>query len=172
MHDAHNSPGIAHMLKRLSALALLVMLPSIALADAAVEKAVVAQTLDTFEHEATVVREGMEPGGVYSFMKDDDRKRVEQQLEAMHKLLQDHAAQDKLSAQDKISLLNSQEALNALLLQNDNNRLICERGTRTGSRIHVTTCRTHGEIMQREQNDRQLLGDIQKQPQNQKPAGN
>ena len=162
------------MQSRLSVILLFatLLLPALCCADAAIDKPVVAQTLDKFENESAAVREGMQPGGVYSFMKEDDRQHVEQRLDEMHKLLQDHAGQQTLSAQDKVSLLNSQEALNALLLQNDNNRLICERGTRTGSRIHITSCRTHGEIMQREQNDRQLLGDIQKQPQNQKPAGN
>jgi hypothetical protein len=151
---------------------LIALLPSLVLADAAAEKPIVAHTLSTFEREAANVREGMQPGGVYSFMNDDDRKRVELDLDAIHALLQDHAAQEQLSAQDKVTLINTQEALNALLLQNDNNRLVCEHGARTGSRIQVTSCRTHGEIMQREHNDRQLLGDLQKQPQNQKPAGN
>jgi len=151
---------------------LMILLPCLVLADQAKERPLVAQSLATFEQEAASVREGMRPGGVYSFMNDDDRKRVERDLDAMHQLLQDHAAQEQLSAQDKVSLINAQGALNALLLQNDNNRLVCEHGARTGSRIHVTSCRTHGEIMQREQSDRQLLGDLQKQPQNQKPAGN
>lgn len=151
-------------------LGALFFLPPLAHADAAVDKAVGAQTLEQFEREAANVRAGLQPQGVYGFIKDDDRRRVETQLELMHKLLQDHPS--GLSAQDKVVLLNAQEELNALLLQNDNNRLECERGTRTGSRIHVTTCHTHGELMQRERNDRQLLGDLQKQPQNQKPAGN
>ena len=158
------------MFKYLVILAAAGLLPSLCFADAAVEKAVVAQTLEKFEQEAASVRAGMQPGGVYEFMKDDEKHRVQTQLEAMHKMLEEHAA--GLSPQDKVALLNTQEELNALLLQNDNNRLVCERGTRTGSRIHVTTCHTHGEIVLRERNDRQLLGDLQKQPQNQKPAGN
>ena len=140
------------------------------LADAAIEKAVAAQTLDKFETEAAAVRAGMQPDGIYGFMNEDDKRRVEDKLEAMQRMLKEHPA--GLSAQEKVVLLNAQEELNALLLQNDNNRLICERGTRTGSRIHVTTCRTHGEIVQRELRDRAVLGDLQRAPQNQKPAGN
>lgn len=144
--------------------------PSFAHADAALEKAVVGQTLERFEREAASVREGLRPEGVYGFMKDEDKRRVQTQLDQMHQLLADHP--EGLSSQDKVLLLNTQGELNALLLQNDNNRLVCENGTRTGSRIHVTTCRTHGEIVRREQHDRDALSDVQRQPQTQKPAGN
>lgn len=67
--------------------------------------------------------------------------------------------------------MNAQEQLNALLLQNDNNRLICERGARTGSRIQVTTCQTHGELVEREHRDRQTMGDLQRKAQSQREAG-
>lgn len=60
-------------------------------------------------------------------MKDDDRKRVEQRLDSMQALLQGHA-DAPLSKDDKVALLNEQEEINATLLQNDSNRLICERG--------------------------------------------
>jgi hypothetical protein len=160
------------MFKLRASLATLLLLPNLCLADKANEHPLVAQTLASFEGEAATVRDGLQPGGTYSFMKDADRNRVEQRLGEMHKLLQDHATQGELSQQDKITLINAQEALNALLLQNDSNRLICENGTRTGSRIHVTTCKTFGEIMKRQQNDQQVLSDLQKQPQNQKNAGN
>lgn len=147
------------------------LLPCVCLADKAVEKPVVAQTLTAFEQEAAGVRQGMLPDGAYSFMSDDDKQRVERGLDEMHKLLEDHAAQSELSKQDQVVLMNAEEQLNALLLQNDNNRLICERGARTGSRIKVTTCQTHGELMERERRDRQALGDLQRRPQSQREGG-
>ena len=134
------------------------------------EKAVVAQTLADFETQSAAVREGMQPGGIYSYIKEDDKRRVEQRLDDMHQLLQRHADQPELSQPDRIVLLNTQEELNALLLQNDNNRLECENGARTGSRIHVTTCRTHGELMERQRRDQGAFGDLQRQPQTQKPS--
>lgn len=147
------------------------LLPCVCLADKAVEKPVVAQTLAEFEREAASVRQGLLPDGAYSFMSDDDKQRVEKGLDEMLKLLQDHAAETELSKQDKVVLMNAEEQLNALLLQNDNNRLICERGARTGSRIKVTTCQTHGELMERERRDRQSLGDLQRKPQSQREGG-
>jgi hypothetical protein len=159
------------MFKHRVLMVMLLLAPALCFADKANEHPLVAQTLTSFESEAATVREGLLPGGTYSFMKDADKARVEQRLDEMHKLLQDHAAQGELSKPDKIALLNAQEALNALLLQNDSNRLICENGTRTGSRIHVTTCKTFGEIMTRQQNDQRVLSDLQKQPQNQRNSG-
>jgi hypothetical protein len=101
--------------------------PAFCAADAPVEKPVIAQTLESFETEAATVREGMEPGGVYGYIKPADKERVDAGLEHMQKLLQDHSGQPELSREDKVALLNAQEEVNAILLQNDNNRLICER---------------------------------------------
>src|SRR5262249_35021216 len=114
--------------------------------------------------------EGMQAGGVYSYINEGDKHRVEEHLDQMQRLLQAHSTQSELSQGDRIALFNSQEELNALLLQNDNNRLECENGTHTGSRIHVTSCKTHGERMERERRDRSALGDVLRQPQTQLPS--
>ena len=134
------------------------------------EKPIVAQTLADFERQAEAVRAGMQAGGVYSYIREEDQRRVEQRLTEMQHLLVQHAEQAQLPQQDKVALLNAQEDLNALLLQNDNNRLECERGARTGSRIHVTTCHTHGELMERQRRDQGALGDLQRQSQTQLPS--
>jgi len=152
---------------------LLLAVPALCAADsksAAKEKPVVAQTLADFDVQAAAVQEGMQPGGIYSYINDGDKRRVEQRLGEMHQLLQQHAAQTELSQPERIALFNAQEELNAVLLQNDNNRLECESGARTGSRIHVTTCKTHGELMQRQRQDQSALNDLQRQPQTQLPS--
>jgi len=131
---------------------------------------VVADTLSGFERQAADVRQGMQPGGVYSYIEAADRARVEQRLDAMRQILGRHSGDPTLPQNDKLALVNTQEELNAILLRNDNNRLECERGARTGSRIHVTTCQTHGEIMRRERADRDALGDALRQPQTQKSS--
>ena len=144
------------------------LLPVLCYADKANEKAVTAQSLESFEKEAASVRDGMQPGGTYQFIKDADKTRVEQRLDDMHRLLQEHGGVAGLSAQDKVTLLNEQGELNALLLQNDSNRLICERGAHTGSRIHVTTCQTYGEMMERQARDQHSRDTLQRQPQTQR----
>lgn len=133
-------------------------------------KPVVAQTLAAFEREADAVREGMQPGGVYGYIGGDERAHVEQRLQTMQHLLERRSGDAALPEADKVALLNAQEELNAVLLQNDNNRLECERGAHTGSRIHVTTCHTHGELMRRQRQDQGALSDLQRQPQTQLPS--
>lgn len=149
-------------------LAAALALPALCLADKANEKPIAADSLASFEREATAVREGMQPGGTYQYIKDADKARVEKRLDDMHRLLQDHGGIEGLSKDDKVALLNEQEELNALLLQNDSNRLVCERGAHTGSRIHVTTCQTYGEIMQRQSRDQHSLDTLQRAPQTQR----
>jgi len=134
------------------------------------EQPVVAQKLADFDLQAAAVRDGMQAGGAYSYIREDDKQRVEQRLTEMRQLLERHSADAQLPQADKVALLNAQEELNALLLQNDNNRLECEHGARTGSRIHVTTCHTHGELMERQRRDQGALGDLQRQPQTQLPS--
>jgi hypothetical protein len=153
------------MIRYLALVALAILAPAFCAADAPVEKPVVAQTLESFETEAATVREGMQPGGAYGYIKPADKERVDAGLEHMQKMLQDHSGQPELSREDKVALLNAQEEVNAILLQNDNNRLICERAAPTGSRIKVTSCHTHGELAAREKHDQDLLSDRQAQPQ-------
>ena len=160
------------MFRRLT-LVLLLTMPVICAADSkgtAKEKPVVAQTLADFDVQAAAVHEGMQPGGIYSYINDSDKRRVEQRLDEMHQLLQQHSTQAELSKADRIALFNTQEDVNAVLLQNDNNRLECESGAHTGSRIHVTSCKTHGELMQRQRQDQSALNDLQRQPQTQLPS--
>jgi len=155
------------------AVALLFSIPAFCAAEsksAAKEKAVVAQTLADFDVQSAAVREGMQPGGIYSYINDGDKRHVEQRLEEMHQLLEQHSGQSELSKADRIALFNSQEDLNSVLLQNDNNRLECESGAHTGSRIHVTTCKTHGELMERQRRDQGALNDLLRQPQTQLPS--
>jgi hypothetical protein len=156
------------MFKRLALIVLLAILPSLGCADQPVEKRLDAQSLDTFDQQATAVRQGMQPGGVYEYMKQADKTRVETGLEQMRKLLQGHATQAELSPQDKVALLNTQEEVNAILLHNDDNRLVCEIAAPPGSRIRVKTCHTYGELMARQEHDQTLLSDRQKQPQTQR----
>lgn len=154
----------------IAACAMFVSICTAATNGTANEKPVVAQTLADFDRQAAAVRDGMQAGGTYSYIREEDKQRVEQRLTEMRQLLERHAGDAQLPQQDKVALLNAQEELNALLLQNDNNRLECEHGARTGSRIHVTSCHTHGELIERQRRDQGALGDLQRQPQTQLPS--
>jgi hypothetical protein len=159
------------MIKRHAVIALAMILPILCAAEPAIEKRLVAQTLEAFEQEAAAVRENLQPGGVYEHMKEADKAHVHMGLERMHKLLENHAGQGDLSQAEKVALLNMQEEVNAVLLHNDSNRLICEIGAPTGSRIRVKTCNTYGQLMARQEHDQNLLNNKQQQPQTQRAGG-
>ncbi len=57
------------MIRYLVLVALAILAPAFCAADAPIEKAVVAQTLESYETEAATVRDGMQPGGVYGYIK-------------------------------------------------------------------------------------------------------
>jgi len=122
-----------------------------------VEKPLVAQSLADFNQSAERIRKEMEPGGVYEFIKADDRRRVDNGLAHIGKLLQDHATASDLNSRDKMTLVNAQEEINAVLKHNDSNRLVCESHAPIGSHIPVNTCRRYGDI---EEQRTQSLKDV------------
>jgi hypothetical protein len=138
------------MSKFLSAVAglLLVTAATTATAQEAIEKPLVAQSLDGFHREAGSIRDGLKPGGRYEFVKAGDRDRVEARLNTMESVLQKNAEKNDLGTADKIALANAQEEVNSILKHNDSNRLVCESKAPIGSHLPVKTCRTFGEIEQ------------------------
>jgi hypothetical protein len=133
-----------------------------------VEKPLVAQTLDAFNQESAHIREQMQPGGLYGFIKSSDKSRVEARLDTMQKLLQAHAGDSNMPQSDKIALVNAQEEVNGILRHNDNNRLVCESRAPVGSHIPVTTCRTYGEIEQTRQSSVKQMNDMNSMSRTQK----
>jgi len=119
----------------------------------------VAQTLDKFNQNVDRIYKQMQPGGVYEHISPGEKSRVDHDIGIMRKLLQAHASQNDMPAEDKVTLANAQEEVNSVLSHNDNNRLICEHSARTGSHIQTTQCRTYGEIMARRERDRKSLRD-------------
>ncbi len=119
----------------------------------------IARTLDTFNQNVDRIHQQMQPGGVYEHVSPTEKSRVDHDIELMRKLLQAHASENDMPADDKVALANAQEEVNGILSHNDNNRLICERSAATGSHIRTTRCRTYGEIMARREQDQKSLRD-------------
>ena len=136
---------------------LLVTAAAAASADEAIEKPLVAQSLDGFHKEADTIRDGLKPGGRYEFVKAGDRERVEARLNSMEAVLQKNASKNDLNTADKIALANAQEEVNGILKHNDSNRLVCESRAPIGSNILRTTCHTHGQIEATARNTREGL---------------
>ncbi len=110
------------------------------------DRPVKATTGAAFDAVAVDVRKEMDDGGRYAYVTAQERDKVEQGLSAMHALFEKAGTVERMSGDDRIALFNAQENVNAILELRDRDRLICERGTLTGSRIVSTSCHTYGEI--------------------------
>jgi len=64
----------------------------------------------------------------------------------------------------QIELFNQQELVNSILTRRDRDRVICERGSLTGTHLKVTKCRTYGEIEAIRTASRKNLDDIKPSP--------
>lgn len=116
-----------------------------------------ANTRAAFESAAADVRKEMESGGRYAFVKPDERDKVEAGLGDMYKLFEKDDSVEHMTGDDKIALFNAQESVNSILTSRDRDRLICERGTLTGSRIVSTSCHTYGELEAARQASQKLM---------------
>jgi len=105
-----------------------------------------AETKDSFEAVAADVRKEMSADGRYGYVKAEEREKVEASLAEMSAIFDANGSVDKMDKATKVKLFNAQENVNAILTLRDRDRLICERGMQTGSRIVTTSCRTYGDI--------------------------
>lgn len=105
-----------------------------------------AETKEAFAAAAADVRQQMGADGRYAYVKADERAKVETSLDEMSALFDANGSVDKMDKATKVRLFNAQETVNSILTLRDRDRLICERGLRTGSRIVTTSCRTYGDL--------------------------
>jgi len=121
-------------------------------------KAIVkADTKESFEPVAAYVRKEMAPNGQYGYIKPDEREKVEAGLTEMSKLFDANGSVEQMDKATKVELFNAQEVVNSILTLRDRDRLICERGAQTGSRIVSTSCRSYGDIEAMQQASRKFM---------------
>jgi hypothetical protein len=116
-----------------------------------------ADTKQTFDPVAASVLDEMGPDGRYAYIKPDEREKVEANLAEMGKLFDQYGSVDAMDKATKVRLFNDQETVNAILTLRDRDRLICERGAPTGSRIVSTSCHTYGELEAAQQASRKFM---------------
>ncbi|MCE5234234.1 MAG: hypothetical protein ABFC67_00375 [Mizugakiibacter sp.] len=133
-----------------------------------IDVVVKGDTKDNFEAVAAAVRKQMEPGGYYQYIHGDERGLVEEKLNDMAALFENHPTIDQMSADQKRQLADDQEAINATLTQRDSRRKVCENVRPTGSNISRRVCRTYGEIESERQDARRFMQDVSNSPQLQK----
>lgn len=110
------------------------------------EPPIAADTAARFAEQVARVRDEMKPGGRYGFIREDDRRRVDQLLDAMAALLGRYESVATMGRDAQIALFNTQERVNGILHHNDELRLVCESRPKVGTNIPQTTCRTVGDI--------------------------
>jgi hypothetical protein len=133
---------------RLFGIALAVVIAGASVGHAAEESkdVVKADTSAAFAVQAADVRKAMQPDGRYAFVTPDEHVKVDAALDRMGALFEANGSVMKMDKATQVELFNAQESVNAILTLRDRDRLICRRGTTTGSRVVSTSCRTYGEL--------------------------
>ena len=119
------------------------------------------QNVDTFQVQAEHVREEMQKGGRYEFIRDDDRAIVEDGLNYMHDLIAKSGTVAAMNEDDKIHLFNRQEVVNTLLTHSDGTRIICEKSDQPGSLFRATKCETYAMRERRRRSAEDVLQQTQ-----------
>lgn len=109
------------------------------------EKTINADTKEKFVEIAANVRQEMEGGGRYQYVKPDERRTIDQKLTEMETLFSENGSVQGMKQDIKVKLFNDQEVVNSILTHRDRDRVICKNEAPLGSHIPVTTCHTYGQ---------------------------
>lgn len=99
-----------------------------------------------FETVTRQIRAEMQPDGRFGKLNQHERESVDGGLKDMSALFDKTPEVAGMNDADKRKMFNTQEAVNATLLRNDGDRLICKKEIRSGTHFQSTTCRTAREI--------------------------
>jgi len=95
----------------------------------------------------------------YTELTPDNRERVVQALERMHRNLDGVTSIDDLDARTKVAVFNDQELINQILTQAAaDSRLVCTREKPTGSHRWNTICMTAAQRAEAQEKARLSLG--------------
>lgn len=124
------------------------------------EGSVKADTKEAFEKVADSVREGMQAGGRYEYVKPAEQKTIEKKLAEMAKLFDDAGgAVANMKEEQKIALFNAQETVNSILTLRDRDRVICKKEAPVGSHIPVTSCHTYAQEVEAREGAKKIMDD-------------
>ena len=113
-----------------------------------------SQVVDTIEAE-------MSPGGLYAGVKPEEQEAVRKALGRMAKALEGHKAIAELTEEEKVQLINDQELVNALLLGNQKDQVVCYRREVPGTHIHQNVCETNRDAAMRRDESRKTIRDME-----------
>jgi hypothetical protein len=126
--------------------AAMLLLPLGATFASKIEPAVKADTQADFAAVTAAVKNEMVPGGRYEFVSPPERKEVASHLDAMQASFAKYGSVEQMDSAARAQLYMDQEAVNAILTQRDDRRVICKSERPVGSLLPKRTCRTYGEI--------------------------
>ena len=109
-----------------------------------------ADTRDKFEQLVVLVKQEMGSEGRYRFVSPSDRIVVERRFDDMRVVFSKNDSIIAMDLDQKTALYNAQEKINAILTQNDTNRIVCQNKKIIGSNIPRRTCMTYGELKEEE----------------------
>jgi len=110
------------------------------------EGSVKADTKEAFDEVAKSVREGMESGGRYEYVKPTEKTTIEKNLTEMDALfVAAGGTVAGMKEEQKIALFNAQETVNSILTLRDRDRVICKKEAPVGSHIPIVQCHTYGQ---------------------------
>ncbi|HJT98047.1 MAG TPA: hypothetical protein VJ696_06995 [Rhodanobacteraceae bacterium] len=118
------------------------------------------ETKQEFDDAAIGIKKEMEAGGRYSYVKSDERRKVEEAIDEMGRLFDAQPTVEEMNHETQIKMFNRQELVNSILLSRDRDRLICEQTTSTGSHLKTTSCQTYGDIEDRRAQSRKSIDEL------------
>lgn len=94
-----------------------------------------------FDAQAIEIRKEMQDGR-YSHLAERDRAAVDSDLNRVTRLLNKQEELSRLGKRDQVELMNAQERINAILIDNDADRIICKLEAKVGTRMKTKNCLT------------------------------
>ena len=121
------------------------------------EKALNADTKESFAVVSENIRGEMQKGGRYEFVQPKERGQIDQSLTEMTALFEKYGSISAMTQDTKVKLFNDQETVNSILTKRDRDRVICTNKAPIGSHIPVTTCHTYAQEVEAHEGTKKQL---------------
>jgi hypothetical protein len=123
------------------------------------EKALNADTKESFAVVSENIRNEMQKGGRYEFVEPKERGQIDKSLTEMTALFDQYGSVSAMNQDTKVKLFNDQEVVNSILTKRDRDRVICTNQAPVGSHIRQTSCHTYAQEVQAHQETQKQMSD-------------
>jgi hypothetical protein len=98
--------------------------------------------------------------GGYGSLRRGDMQRLKEARDVIVRHLDGKRDARALPPEERLAVFNAQEAITAIIRNDDKNRLVCRKLTSTGSRVPKTECLTVAERERMARNSQNLTSDV------------